>query len=216
MLEKLKQNSVNLNLNKAVTIFIVVSIVLASVSFVVIYSILKDENIECGNIVELNREKEADYEQENGLGLKGKRQYKEYDRKKQEHGFGIEEKELHLSTTDIALMTGCSITGILIGVCYWLLCLIWAYQKSYQMGINSALCVLATLFFHIVAIVVLYLYAMAKGTCQNCGRLKTNHGKFCDRCGNSLKKTCPHCGQVTDMEAGYCSNCGKELHKSGK
>lgn len=71
MLEKLKQNSVNLNLNKAVTIFIVVSIVLASVSFMVIYSILKDENIECGNIVELNREKEADYEQENGLGLKG-------------------------------------------------------------------------------------------------------------------------------------------------
>lgn len=213
MLEKLKQSFIHLNLKKAVIIFSVAGIVLVSVSSVAVYSSLSDKNIKWQNIVVLDREKETDYEQENELDLKGERQDKEGDREKQEYKFDVEEKELYLSATDIALMIGCGIIGIVLGVWYWLLCLIWAYQKSYQMGINSALWVLAALFFHIGAIVVLYLYAMAKGTCENCGRLKTNHGKFCDRCGNSLKKECSQCGQVVDVEAGYCNNCGKKLHK---
>lgn len=99
---------------------------------------------------------------------------------------------------------------------YWMLCVICAYRKSYRMGINSAIWVLAAVFFHIGAVAVLYFYAMVKGTCENCGRLKNNHGKFCDRCGKSLKKECSQCGQVVDVKAGYCSNCGKKLHKGEK
>lgn len=212
MLEKLKQKTIHLNLKKAVIVFIVTGLVLASVSSVAVYSNLKDKNIKWEKLNRENETEGAD-EQENESDLKIEKRDKEGDGEKQERRFGIAEKELPLSARDIALMIGCGIIGIVLGVWYWLLCLIWAYQKSYRMGINSALWVLATCFFHIGAIVVLYLYAMAKGTCENCGKLKTKNGKFCDRCGEPLKKECPQCGQAVDVEAGYCSNCGKKMYK---
>lgn len=212
MLEKIKQRSIHLNLKKAVIIFIVTGLVLVSISSVAVYSNLRGKNIEWENIAGSDAEKETEeinYGRKNQSDLKGERGEKE-------DAFDIAVEKLHLSATDIALMAGCGIIVIVLGIWYWLLCVIWAYRKSYRMGINSAIWVLAAVFFHIGAVAVLYFYAMVKGTCENCGRLKNNHGKFCDRCGKPLKKECSQCGQVIDVEAGYCSNCGKKLHKDEK
>lgn len=217
MLDKLKQRSIHLNLKKAVIIFIVTSLVLVSVSSVAVYSNLKGRNIDWENIVETDREKESeeiDYGRNNKSNLKGERWEKENDREREHDTFDIVVEKLHLSVEDIALMAGCGIIVIVLSIWYWLLCVVWAYRKSYRMGINSAIWVLAAVFFHIGAVAVLYFYAMVKGTCENCGRLKNNHSKFCDRCGNPLKKECSQCGEISDVKAGYCSNCGNKLHKS--
>ena len=115
----------------------------------------------------------------------------------------------------IALIAGCCIIGIVIGVWYWGLVLIAVYRKSYRMGVNVTLWMLAALVFNVAALVVLYLYATLKGTCTNCGRVKNGSGKFCDRCGNLLKKECPQCRQVADILSAYCSNCGKKLDEEG-
>lgn len=219
MLEKLKQRSIHLNLKKAVIIFIVTGLVLVSASSVAVYSNLRGKNIEWENIAESDLEKETEeinHGRKDKSDLKGERWEKEDDREREDDAFDIAVEKLHLSMADIALMAGCGIIVIVLGIWYWLLCVIWAYRKSYRMGINSAIWVLAAVFFHIGAVAVLYFYAMLKGTCENCGRLKNNHGKFCDRCGKPLKKECPQCGQVVDVKVGYCSNCGKKLHKDEK
>ena len=120
----------------------------------------------------------------------------------------------YFTTGDIVLITGCGMIGMVLAVWYWLLCMIWAYRKSYRMGVNSALWVLAALFFNLATIAVLYLYAIMKGTCDICGRIRTADGKYCDRCGKLLKKECPDCGQTVDVKASYCMNCGKKLSEN--
>lgn len=100
---------------------------------------------------------------------------------------------------------------MVLGVWYWALVLIAVYRKAYCMGVNATLWMLAALVFNLAALAVLYLYAVLKGTCTSCGRVRSGSGKFCDRCGNLLKKECPQCGQATDLSSAYCSNCGKKL-----
>lgn len=138
---------------------------------------------------------------------------KEYSEDKSEIEFEKLWEGQYLSTGDIVLIAGCGIIGVALAVWYWLLCMIWAYRKSYRMGVNSGLWVLATLFFNLATIAVLYLYATLKGTCDSCGRIRTADGKYCDRCGKLLKKECPDCGQTVDAKAEYCRNCGKKLNE---
>lgn len=116
-----------------------------------------------------------------------------------------------MSAGDIALIAGCGIIGMVVGVWYWVLVLIAVYRKSYRMGVNATLWMIAALVFNLAVLVVLYLYAILKGTCPSCGRARNGSGKFCDRCGNLLKKECPQCGQAADISSAYCSNCGKKL-----
>ena len=71
--------------------------------------------------------------------------------------------------------------------------------------------VLATFFFNLAAIAVLYFYAVWKGTCDQCGRIRPDGSKYCDRCGKQFAKECPDCGQTVDIMADYCGNCGKKL-----
>lgn len=123
-------------------------------------------------------------------------------------------KGLYLSAGDLALIAGCCIIGTVIGVWYWVLVLIAVYRKSYRMGVNVTLWMLAALIFNLAALVALYLYAMLKGTCTNCGRVKNSSGKFCGRCGSLLKKECPQCGQAADISSAYCGNCGKKLDET--
>ncbi len=125
--------------------------------------------------------------------------------------FAEEYKRLNMSAGDLALIAGCGIIGIIIGIWYWLLVLACVYRKSYRMGVNTAFWTFAALIFNLAALAVLYLYAMLKGTCTNCGRVRSGSGKFCDRCGNLLKKECPQCRQALDISSAYCSNCGKKL-----
>lgn len=58
---------------------------------------------------------------------------------------------------------------------------------------------------------VLYFYAVWKGTCDQCGRIRPGGSKYCDRCGKQFAKECPDCGQTVDIMADYCGNCGKKL-----
>ncbi|MGN0354704.1 MAG: zinc ribbon domain-containing protein [Muricoprocola sp.] len=114
----------------------------------------------------------------------------------------------------IVFLTVCGIIEVVLVIWYWILCLICAYRKSNHIGSNSTLWVLATVFFNLFAIMALYLYAAFRGTCSNCGKIKTGEGKYCDRCGAPLNKECPHCGQIIDINADYCSNCGTKMNEN--
>ena len=99
---------------------------------------------------------------------------------------------------------------MVLGIWYWLLVMIWAYR----MGVNGRLAVLAALFFNLAAVTALYLYGILKGTCENCGRVRSKGGRFCDRCGSPFKKECPQCRQKVDGASIYCPNCGEKLDKT--
>lgn len=201
MLEKWKQRAIDMNFKKAVILFVVASLVLSIAASVTLYSNFRDRITEWEKVVEIDRE----YGE----------QEKNYEEKDKSH-FEDGEHEADFKEGDIALMAGCGIIGLVLGIWYWLLCMIWAYRKSYRMGVNSTVWVLATLFFHLAAIAVLYIYAFVKGTCTNCGRVRTGGGKFCDRCGTPLMKACPQCSQEVDAVSVYCSNCGKRLDENEK
>lgn len=72
---------------------------------------------------------------------------------------------------------------------------------------------LAALFFNLAAVAALYLYGFLKGTCANCGRIRSGNGRFCGGCGSPLKRECPQCGQEIDASSAYCSNCGQKLQE---
>lgn len=225
MLEKWKQRAVQMNFRRAVILFIVTSFVLIAASSAAVYGNFRSRVSDWEKFAGAGRE----YEEEE----KGEKEEK---REKEEKGFDDgksagfsdgeydgdfkEEKErdwediskrLYLSAGDIALMAGCGIIGMVTGIWYWALVLIAVYRKAYRMGVNAALWTLAALVFNLAVLVILYLYAVWKGTCTNCGRVKADSGKFCDRCGNILKRECPQCRQAVDISSAYCGGCGKKL-----
>ena len=168
------------------------------------------------SVVKIDRESELEEkgdEQKEWNDFENRSYEKEHSEAKPEIEFEKLCEGQYLSAADIALIAGYGIIGVVLAVWYWLLCMIWAYRKSHRMGVNSALWVLATLFFNLATIAVLYLYAILKGTCDSCGRIRTADGKYCDRCGKLLNKECPDCGQIVDAKAEYCRNCGKKLNE---
>lgn len=182
-----------MNLRKAVIFFIVTSFVLILASSAAVYGNFHSRMNEWENFTETDREHDGDFKE------------------RKEKDWEDISKRLHLSVGDLALIAGCCIIGIVVGVWYWVLVLIAVYRKAYRIGVNAALWMLAALFFNLAALAALYLYATLKGTCTNCGRIKNGSGKFCDRCGNPLEKECPQCGQAADILSAYCSSCGKKL-----
>lgn len=122
-------------------------------------------------------------------------------------------RNFHLSWGDLALLAGCAAAGTVLGIWYWILVMLWTYRKAYRMSVNGMLAVLAALFFNLAAVAALYLYGMLKGTCANCGRVRSGKEKFCGRCGSPFKTECPQCGQEVDASAAYCSNCGKRMNR---
>lgn len=193
MLEKWKQRAIQMNLKRAVIIFVVVSFILMLGGSAALYGRFKGRANQWESAVKTDRESEPEAKPEIEFEKLCEGQY--------------------LSAVDIVLIAGCGIIGGVLAVWYWLLCMIWAYRKSHRMGVNSALWVLATLFFNLATIAVLYLYSIWKGTCDICGRIRTADGKYCDRCGKLLNKKCPDCGQIVDAKAEYCRNCGKKLNE---
>ena len=193
MLEKWKQRAIQMNFKRAVIIFVVISFILMLGGSAALYGRFKGRANQWESAVKTDRESEPEAKPEIEFEKLCEGQY--------------------LSTVDIALIAVCGIIGVVLAVWYWLLCMIWAYRKSHRMGVNSALWVLATLFFNLATIAVLYLYAILKGTCDICGRIRTADGKYCDRCGKLLNKKCPDCEQIVDAKAEYCRNCGKKLNE---
>lgn len=193
MLEKWKQRAIQMNFKRAVIIFVVISFILMLGGSAALYGRFKGRANQWESAVKTDRESEPEAKPEIEFEKLCEGQY--------------------LSAVDIVLIAGCGIIGGGLAVWYWLLCMIWAYRKSHRMGVNSALWVLATLFFNLATIAVLYLYAILKGTCDICGRIRTADGKYCDRCGKLLNKKCPDCEQIVDAKAEYCRNCGKKLNE---
>lgn len=204
-----------MNLRKAVIFFIVTSFVLILASSAAVYGNFHSRMNEWEKFAEADgahEGEEKDFDDE-----------KKVDSSDREHGGDLKERKekdwediskgLYLSAGDLALIAGCGIIGMAVSVWYWVLVMIAVYRKAYRMGVNTTLWTLAALVFNLAALAVLYLYAMLKGTCPKCGRIRSGSGRFCDRCGNLLKKECPQCGQAADLSSAYCSNCGKKLDK---
>lgn len=213
MLEKWKQWAIKMNLRKAVIIFIIMGLVLVVASFVAVYSNFQGRISEWEQFAETDRDhgrEEKEYGEEHKFDSREQEDDGDFKERKEKDLEDIS-KRLYLTAGDIALIAGCCIIGMVTGVWYWVLILIAVYRKSYRMGVNAVLWMLAALVFNLAALAVLYLYAMLKGICPNCGRVRSGSGRFCDRCGNPLEKECPQCRQVTDISSAYCSNCGKKL-----
>lgn len=183
-------------------------------------NILKENKIKenaDGNVKEIAEENEEENIEENTAEKEAystlcrKNYKKEFLKDKKEIEIDRLWEELTLSGGDIAIIVICGIIGIILLIWYWLLCIIWAYRKSVRMGVNSTPWVIAALFFNLASIAVLYLFAAIKGTCRNCGRIKT--GKYCVRCGKPFKRECPYCGHTVDIKADYCGNCGEKLNQ---
>ena len=199
MIEKWEQRAIGMNFKKAVIIFLITAFALMIAGSAALYGNFQNRIANWEQISETDREhgeEERDSKDREDMDL--------------EDIYG----KFHLSWGDLALLAGCAVAGVALGIWYWLLCLIAAYRKAYRMGVNGRLAVLAALFFNLAAVAALYLYAIWKGACANCGRVRGRTGKFCDRCGNPLKKECPQCKQEVDMSSAYCSNCGKNLNES--
>ncbi len=216
MLEKWKQRAIKMNLRKAAIAFIITVFALAIASSAALYSNFRGRISDWEQSAETDREHERedkDFDEEHKSGS-GDREYGEDLKDKKEKEWEDIQKELHLSAGDLALIAGCGIIGLALGVWYWILIMMWAYRKSYHMGVSTMLWVLAALVFNLVAIAALYLYAVLKGTCKNCGRIRSGNAKFCDRCGNRLKTECPQCGQEIDASSVYCGSCGKKMNEN--
>ena len=216
MLEKWKQWAIKLNFRKAVILFLITSFVAAIASSVTVYSNFRGKILEWEQSAKADgehREEEKDFDEEHrfDFGDSGDWEHEEDFKERREKEWEDISKRLYLSAGDLALIASCGIIGMVIGIWYWVLVLIAVYRKSYRMGVNTTLWMFAALVFNLAALVVLYLYAMLKGTCMNCGRVKNGSEKFCARCGNLLKKECPQCRQEMDISFSYCSNCGKKL-----
>lgn len=119
--------------------------------------------------------------------------------------------EPELSTADKVLMVSGGIVGAVLGIWYWILCMIWAYRKSRKMGVNSAIAVWGTFFFNLIAIAVLYVYGWIRGTCYHCGKIRHKGELYCARCGAPFTRDCPNCGKPVDIHDVYCPHCGERI-----
>lgn len=213
-LEKWKQRAIQMNFKKAILVFLAVSFILVLGFSAALYGNFKDRMDQWESAVKTSREYqngEKGDEQDDRNDFDGKDYEKEHSDRKAEIELEQIWKEAHLSTGDLVLIAGCGIIGAGLALWYLLLCMVWTYRKSKRMGVSSALWVLAAFFFNLAAIAVLYFYAVLKGTCNQCGRIRLGGSKFCDRCGKPFGKECPYCGQTVDIKADYCGNCGKKL-----
>jgi hypothetical protein len=208
MLEKWKQRIIQMNFKKAVLVFVVVGAILVLGFSTALYGNFRGRMEQWESAAKASRTYQEEKGDEHG-------DRNEID-KESEIDFEQVWEAMHLSTGDIALIAACGIIGIGLAVWYWLLCMVWAYRKSNRMGLNCTVWVLATFFFNLAAIAILYAYALWKGTCTECGRIRTGSSRYCDRCGKSFVKECPDCGQAVDKMANYCSNCGKKLENGDK
>lgn len=194
MIERSKQRLIDMDLKKAVIIFLITSFALMIAVPVVLHEDLQNRI--------LDREQFGERDREHG-------ETERYSKEDDDHDSS--DGELRLSWGQLALLAVCAMTGIALVVWYWILVMIWAYRKAYRMGTDRGLAVLAALFFNLAAIAVLYIYAALKGTCAACGKVRNGDWKFCDRCGDPLKKECPRCGQEVDVSSVYCGSCGEKI-----
>lgn len=225
MLEKWEQKIIHMNFKKAAIVFLVTGFILALAVPAALYGNFRGRVTDWEQLGETDREhgeREQDF-RENGKSESGDRERDGEQNKEQDGEYNrdlreSEERdkketlgEFRFRWSDFALLAGCAVTGMALGIWYWLLVVIWAYRKAHRMGVNARLAALGALCFNLGAVAVLYLYGLVKGTCASCGRVRSGNEKFCVRCGNPLRKECPNCKQETELSSAYCGNCGSKL-----
>lgn len=199
MIEKLKNKALEMNLKKSIIRFLIVSVLYVVLSAIFLHIGFQDKFDFWDSFVEGHGRSHYyyDYDWDD-----------RWDLPDADDGFSYLQHGI-FSGSDWALLAVCGIIGFALGIWYWVLCIAWAYRKACRLGSNHVLWVLAAVFFRIHAVIVLYLYGVLWGTCSECGMLKKRGAKYCDRCGNQLRKECVHCGHLINMDAKYCSNCGR-------
>ncbi len=223
-MEKWKNKGLKVNLKKSFLIFFITGILAVLAGSGVLAFRFKDRFKEMKSTCsEEERDQKGKYASE-GNGEENGKEYvtgkdgewnretgkREEWKKEKEHDW----EDLQLSKTDIALIAGCGIIGIGLGIWYWILCMLWALQKAERLGVRSCLWVVGTFFFNLAAIVALYLFGYLRGTCSKCGKVRIKEGRFCSRCGAALKQICPKCGHEEEKNCIYCSQCGVKLEES--
>lgn len=123
-------------------------------------------------------------------------------------------QELNLTAGDKVMIGVIAGIAAALGAGYWLLCVIWAYQKSVRLGSNSAFWIIAALILNLWAIAALYIYAGFRSKCSKCGQLKHRGEKYCSHCGNAWEIQCESCHTDVPADAAFCPNCGKPINKS--
>ena len=114
------------------------------------------------------------------------------------------------------LMISLGVVSLLLCLWYWLLIMIWTFQKCVELGIRSFPWVFMTFFFNLILLLVLYLYAAAVERCKGCGHVRIRDATFCPRCGAAFRQKCPSCGGYTQLEDQFCPWCGIRLLEEGE
>lgn len=196
MMEKWKQRAIHMNFKKAVILFLIACVVLAVSVPVALYGNFQSRiasweqaggtDRERGETEKISREEEESSgeskkdSRDDESGSDDRKWERDMKEGKEREEKDLEEihRTLRLTWSDLALLAGCAAAGMAVGIWYWILCMIWAYRKAYRMGVNGGLAVLAALFFNLAAVAALYLYGMLRGTCANCGRVRSGSGNF--------------------------------------
>lgn len=223
MFKKLQSKALTVNLKKGFIGLLIACIVFAVGSGIALYLNFGDRAAQAKDAREQMWEQMLDdcgadtsvdsvFSAHNKHGIGGKNSISQkWDRK----GFKYSlESEWNLTTADKVMVGAVMGIAAVLGVIYWLLCMVWAYQKSNRLGINCALWVIATLFLNLWAIAGLYIYAGFKGKCKKCGHLKQKGEKYCSHCGNANEIMCGSCQTTVSADAVFCPNCGKPIYKT--
>lgn len=151
------------------------------------------------NYKEKNNESSRGDKKEEGEGWPGERN--------KEHSVDLE-NIINLTQTD-KLILGITIGVFTILFCiYWVIVVIGILRMAYRYGVDAMLWGILALFFNLLAVGILYFYAISQGRCRFCGKLQKKNTHYCSRCGKAFLKTCENCGSQIDTAEVYCSNCG--------
>ena len=183
---------------KTVTSFVVVSVIFMLVSSGILYARFRDKIDTWEATIEDRRgyekkENKWDYQtddEQNKHSDPDEEYYGNEQKEKEEIDFEHIYREMKLSVGDVAILLGCVIIGVVLLIWYWILCMIWAYRKADRIGVNCTVWVLASFFFNLAAVALLYLWALLKGTCEKCGRIKNGGDVFWE---GDWKDCLPHC-----------------------
>lgn len=208
MLEKIRHHALEMNFKKRFLTCIIISLIAFAGFSVASFVTYRSEEAKWESQMETQGNSSSNSNSDsdgNSVGRRGRND--DFD---PEEGWDDWE-EPELSTADKVLMVSGGIVGTVLGIWYWVLCMIWAYRKAYRMGINRAVWVWATFFFNLLAIAVLYLYGVIRGTCYHCGKIRAKGELYCSRCGAPFTKECLNCGETVDIHDIYCPNCGEKI-----
>lgn len=126
------------------------------------------------------------------------------------HGEEIE-NIIDLTQTDKILVGIVMVVFIVLFCAYWVIVVIGTLRMSYRYGTDALVWGVFALFFNLLAVAALYLYALTRLKCPHCGKLHKRDTQYCSRCGEAFIQTCENCGSQIVAGTVYCTVCGRKL-----